>query len=260
MTVAGQSEKMLRTPTLRASTSSICSTLRPASVTVFHRAGARRRRLSLGVAWARSRAIRARPENESGAWLGGSMQMDARRSVRGVEFHPLQRYPRAMEPIFFDSPAEWRAWLEANHDTAAEVWVGMWKAKTGKPTVTWADAVRQALRHITQHEARYYLILAGDHVYKMDYSKMLRFHRERGAALTLAYMWRFWAGIFLGRRRRLHGPYGVRDLRPVDFDHSRAGFDESASEQTALADGPRTVPGPRRRLLVIQVERLFRFG
>ena len=50
-----------------------------------------------------------------------------------------------MEPIFFDSPARWRAWLEANHETASEVWVGMWKAKTGKPTVTWADAVRQAL-------------------------------------------------------------------------------------------------------------------
>lgn len=50
-----------------------------------------------------------------------------------------------MEPIFFDSPAEWRAWFEANHDTASEVWIGIWKARTGKPTVTWADAVREAL-------------------------------------------------------------------------------------------------------------------
>ena len=50
-----------------------------------------------------------------------------------------------MEPIFFDSPAAWRAWLEANHETASEVWVGMWKAKTGKAVVTWADAVREAL-------------------------------------------------------------------------------------------------------------------
>jgi uncharacterized protein YdeI (YjbR/CyaY-like superfamily) len=50
-----------------------------------------------------------------------------------------------LEPIFFESPAEWRAWLEANHDTASEVWVGMWKARTGKPTVTWAQGVREAL-------------------------------------------------------------------------------------------------------------------
>jgi uncharacterized protein YdeI (YjbR/CyaY-like superfamily) len=50
-----------------------------------------------------------------------------------------------VEPIFFESPGEWRAWLEANHDTASEVWIGMWKARTGKPTVTWAEAVREAL-------------------------------------------------------------------------------------------------------------------
>ena len=50
-----------------------------------------------------------------------------------------------MEPIFFESPAAWRAWLEANHETEAEVWVGMWKARTGKPSVTWAQAVREAL-------------------------------------------------------------------------------------------------------------------
>ena len=29
-------------------------------------------------------------------------------------------------------------------------------------------------------------MLSGDHVYKMDYAKMLRFHKERGAAVTLA--------------------------------------------------------------------------
>ena len=49
------------------------------------------------------------------------------------------------EPIFFTSPAEWRAWLEANHDTESEVWLGIWKARTGKPTVTWAQGVREAL-------------------------------------------------------------------------------------------------------------------
>ena len=50
-----------------------------------------------------------------------------------------------MQPIFFQSPAEWRAWLEQNHDSASEVWIGMWKAHTGRPSVTWAESVREAL-------------------------------------------------------------------------------------------------------------------
>jgi uncharacterized protein YdeI (YjbR/CyaY-like superfamily) len=54
-------------------------------------------------------------------------------------------YPHVVDPIFFESPAEWRAWLEANHDTAPEVWMGMWKVRTGRPTVTWAQGVREAL-------------------------------------------------------------------------------------------------------------------
>lgn len=58
---------------------------------------------------------------------------------------PQPRANDAMEPIFFGSPAEWRAWLQANHDTATEVWVGMWKARAGRSTVTWAQCVREAL-------------------------------------------------------------------------------------------------------------------
>jgi hypothetical protein len=34
-------------------------------------------------------------------------------------------YPRVGDPIFFESPAEWRAWLEAHHDSASDVWIGM---------------------------------------------------------------------------------------------------------------------------------------
>jgi glucose-1-phosphate adenylyltransferase len=49
-----------------------------------------------------------------------------------------------------------------------------------------ADAVFQNLYSITQEESRYVLVLSGDHVYKMDYGKMLRFHAERGAAATIA--------------------------------------------------------------------------
>jgi glucose-1-phosphate adenylyltransferase len=49
-----------------------------------------------------------------------------------------------------------------------------------------ADAVRQAVRHISQHEANHYLILAGDHLYKMDYSELMRAHKETNADITIA--------------------------------------------------------------------------
>jgi uncharacterized protein YdeI (YjbR/CyaY-like superfamily) len=49
------------------------------------------------------------------------------------------------EPIYFESPAELRAWFDANHLTAAELWVGYWKKATGHPTVTWQEAVLEAL-------------------------------------------------------------------------------------------------------------------
>jgi uncharacterized protein YdeI (YjbR/CyaY-like superfamily) len=49
------------------------------------------------------------------------------------------------EPIFFDGPEHFREWLEAHHDSADEVHVGFWKKATGKQTMTWSQAVDQAL-------------------------------------------------------------------------------------------------------------------
>jgi glucose-1-phosphate adenylyltransferase len=49
-----------------------------------------------------------------------------------------------------------------------------------------ADAVRQAVRHFTQHEAQFYLILAGDHLYRMDYAELIDAHKTRGADITIA--------------------------------------------------------------------------
>jgi uncharacterized protein YdeI (YjbR/CyaY-like superfamily) len=50
-----------------------------------------------------------------------------------------------MKPVYFASPAEWRAWLEANHNTATEVYVGFCKKGTGKPSLTWSEAVDEAI-------------------------------------------------------------------------------------------------------------------
>jgi glucose-1-phosphate adenylyltransferase len=49
-----------------------------------------------------------------------------------------------------------------------------------------ADAVYQNFYSISRENPRQVIVLAGDHVYKMDYSRMLRFHHERGAAVTIA--------------------------------------------------------------------------
>jgi glucose-1-phosphate adenylyltransferase len=49
-----------------------------------------------------------------------------------------------------------------------------------------ADAVYQNLYSILRENPRHLVVLSGDHVYKMDYSRMVRLHEERGAAVTLA--------------------------------------------------------------------------
>lgn len=49
------------------------------------------------------------------------------------------------DPLFFKSAAEYRAWLEKNHDTAKELWIGFWKKHTGKPTLTWQECVDESL-------------------------------------------------------------------------------------------------------------------
>ena len=50
-----------------------------------------------------------------------------------------------MEVRFFETPAQWRAWLEANHATATEVEVGFRRKATGLPSMTWSEAVDEAL-------------------------------------------------------------------------------------------------------------------
>jgi len=49
-----------------------------------------------------------------------------------------------------------------------------------------ADAVRQAARHFRDLDAEYYLILAGDHIYRMDFADILESHVERDADITIA--------------------------------------------------------------------------
>src|ERR671912_2021244 len=53
-----------------------------------------------------------------------------------------------LQPVdvtFFESPEELRAWLEANHATAADKWVGFRPKASGLPTVTWPEVVDEVL-------------------------------------------------------------------------------------------------------------------
>ena len=49
-----------------------------------------------------------------------------------------------------------------------------------------ANAIYQNIEFIERYDAEYVLILSGDHIYKMDYSKMIKYHKETGADCTIA--------------------------------------------------------------------------
>ena len=51
-----------------------------------------------------------------------------------------------------------------------------------------ANAIWQNMEFINRYDAKYVLILSGDHIYKMDYAKMLEHHKKSGAACTIAVL------------------------------------------------------------------------
>jgi glucose-1-phosphate adenylyltransferase len=77
-----------------------------------------------------------------------------------------------------------------------------------------ADAVYQNLYSIERERPRFVIVLSGDHIYKMDYGKMLDAHVARGAALTVAAI-----EVPLADSRR----FGILD---VDEDNRVTGFQE----------------------------------
>lgn len=60
---------------------------------------------------------------------------------------PIGRHGGTAEQpaTFFSGPAEFRAWLEAHHDTASELWMGLNKRHVADRGLTWEDAVPEAL-------------------------------------------------------------------------------------------------------------------
>jgi uncharacterized protein YdeI (YjbR/CyaY-like superfamily) len=56
----------------------------------------------------------------------------------------MRTFMRA-KPIFFESSAEFRRWLEHHSSGAMELWVGYHKVSTGKPSMSWSESVDEAL-------------------------------------------------------------------------------------------------------------------
>lgn len=50
------------------------------------------------------------------------------------------------ERVHAETVADWAAWLEDNHERADGVWLVSWKKHTGRPAVSYDDAVTEALR------------------------------------------------------------------------------------------------------------------
>ncbi len=77
-----------------------------------------------------------------------------------------------------------------NFDVFHTGWVQIWAAEQTPQSMTWyqgtADAVRKQLFEIQATGAEYVLILAGDHLYRMDYSSMAEYHWEKNADITVA--------------------------------------------------------------------------
>jgi glucose-1-phosphate adenylyltransferase len=89
-----------------------------------------------------------------------------------------------------------------------------------------ADAVWQNMHAIEREQPRWVIVLAGDHIYKMDYGKMLDVHIARGARLTVAAI-----EVPLADARR----YGVLE---VDAEARVTGFREKPEEAPAAPWSP----------------------
>ncbi len=77
-----------------------------------------------------------------------------------------------------------------NFDVFHTGWVQIWAAEQTLQAATWyqgtADAVRKQLNEIRSARVPYVMILAGDHLYRMDYSDMIQFHWDKKADVTVA--------------------------------------------------------------------------
>jgi glucose-1-phosphate adenylyltransferase len=90
-----------------------------------------------------------------------------------------------------------------------------------------ADAVYQNIYTLEKERPEQVVILAGDHIYKMDYSKMVDFHRDTGAVLTIAAL--------RVRAREAARQFGIME---VDSEGRVVGFEEKPAHPKTIPDDP----------------------
>ena len=75
-------------------------------------------------------------------------------------------------------------------DTFSKGFVEIMAAEQSMDSIDWfqgtADAVRRCLKHFNDPNIKHVLVLSGDHLYKMDLRKLLAFHNEKNAQITIA--------------------------------------------------------------------------
>jgi len=90
-----------------------------------------------------------------------------------------------MKPIFFDTPVEFRKWLEKHHHTETEVWVGFWKKSSGKIGLTYPQALDEALCYgwidglVNKYDEKSYMQRFSPRKSKSLWSKINTQHVER---------------------------------------------------------------------------------
>jgi uncharacterized protein YdeI (YjbR/CyaY-like superfamily) len=86
-----------------------------------------------------------RPDHPRKESLSGRRRhvVESRRASTGVAARLFCCVP--LRPKFFSSPEAFRSWLEEHHDQERELWVGFYKRRSGKPSITWPEAVDVAL-------------------------------------------------------------------------------------------------------------------
>lgn len=87
-----------------------------------------------------------------------------------------------------------------------------------------ADAVYQNIYAIEREQPEHVVILAGDHIYKMNYEPMVEFHRERGADITVG-------ALRVGRNEAKQ--FGVMQ---VDSEHRMIGFQEKPADPVPMPE------------------------
>ena len=98
----------------------------------------------------------------------------------------LTQYESVLLGTYVGAGSKWG--LDGNNSLAAILPA----RERGEVGATWyagtADAIYQNISFLDQYDPEYVLILSGDHIYKMDYSKMLAYHKEKEAACTIAML------------------------------------------------------------------------